>query len=62
MTVLTAADESGALEQLHGLGCTDGLPVVVPTPARVERLVLAAVADWDRSARRRPSRRSPSTP
>jgi hypothetical protein len=45
MTVLTAADESGALEQLHGLGCTDGLPVVVPTPARVERLVLAAVAD-----------------
>lgn len=39
---LTALDESEALEQLHGLGCTDGLPVIVPTPARVSRMVLAS--------------------
>ncbi|MFV0308121.1 MAG: hypothetical protein ACK5OX_10315 [Desertimonas sp.] len=45
MTRLHAADEAAALEQLHQLGCTDGLPVVIPTTARVERMVLAAVAD-----------------
>ena len=45
MSVLTAVDEADALEQLHRLGCTDGLPVVIPTPDRVERMVLAAVAD-----------------
>lgn len=38
---LTAADEHAALEELHRLGCTDGLPVVIPTPERVERMVLA---------------------
>ncbi len=45
MSVLTAPDEAAALEQLHRLGCTDGLPVVVPTPERVARMALAAVAD-----------------
>lgn len=45
MSVLTAADESAALAELHRLGCTDGLPVVIPTPERVERMLLAAVAD-----------------
>ena len=45
MSLLTAVDEADALEQLHRLGCTDGLPVVIPTPDRVERFVLAAVAD-----------------
>lgn len=39
---LTAPDEYGALELLHELGCTDGLPVVVPTPERVERMVIAS--------------------
>ncbi|MEM9521796.1 MAG: hypothetical protein AAGA37_20980 [Actinomycetota bacterium] len=39
--LLTADDEVAALEQLHELGCTDGLPVVIPTPERVERMVLA---------------------
>lgn len=43
--LLTARDESDALEQLHRLGCTDGLPVVIPTPARVERFVLASGQD-----------------
>ncbi len=38
---LHAADETAALELLHELGCTDGLPVVVPTPERVERMVVA---------------------
>jgi hypothetical protein len=42
MTLLEAADESAALEALHELGCTDGLPVVIPTPERVERMVLAS--------------------
>ena len=44
-TWLEAADESAALEQLHRDGCTDGLPVVIPTPARVERMVLAGGMD-----------------
>ena len=39
--LLTADDDAAALEQLHELGCTDGLPVVIPTPERVERMVLA---------------------
>jgi hypothetical protein len=34
-TWLQADDEAAAEEQLHHLGCTDGLPVVVPTPPRV---------------------------
>ena len=45
MSVLHAADEAAALAELHRLGCTDGLPVVIPTPERVERMVLAAVED-----------------
>ncbi len=28
---LEAPDEAEALEQLHEMGCTDGLPVVIPT-------------------------------
>lgn len=44
---LTAADEADALEQLHELGCTDGLPVVIPTPDRVARMVLATGLDAD---------------
>ncbi len=39
---LTATSEFEALEQLHRLGCTDGLPVVIPTPDRVERMVIAS--------------------
>ena len=42
MSDAEAADESAALEQLHRSGCTDGLPVVIPTPDRVERMVAAA--------------------
>ena len=45
--LLEAFDESSALEQLHELGCTDGLPVVVPTPERVARMVLATGLDGD---------------
>ncbi|MEM7219673.1 MAG: hypothetical protein AAF515_14990 [Pseudomonadota bacterium] len=43
--MLNAGDEAAALEQLHELGCTDGLPVVIPTPERVERMVLASGQD-----------------
>ncbi len=39
---LAAVDEYAALEQLHELRCTDGLPVVVPTDERVARMVLAS--------------------
>lgn len=42
---LTAADESEALEWLHRQRCTDGLPVVIPTRERVDRLVLASGLD-----------------
>ena len=45
--VLTAATEAEALEQLHRDGCTDGLPVVVPTRARVD--AMAAAVDLDPS-------------
>lgn len=44
---LTAADEAAALEQLHAAGCTDGLPVVIPTAERVARMVLASGLDGD---------------
>lgn len=37
--LLAAADEAGAQEALAQLGCTDGLPVVVPTPERVEAML-----------------------
>ena len=40
--LLCAADEAAALEALHASGCTDGLPVVVPTAERVERMILAS--------------------
>ncbi len=45
--LLKASDEETALEELHRLGCTDGLPVVIPTRERVERMVLAACLDAD---------------
>ena len=47
MTFLDARDEADALAQLHALGCTDGLPVVIPTPERVDRMVLASGLDAD---------------
>ncbi len=46
---LSAVDEAAALEELHRLGCTDGLPVVIPTPERVARMVLATGYDADLS-------------
>lgn len=45
--MLEADDEAAALEVLHAEGCTDGLPVVIPTPGRVERSVLASGLDAD---------------
>ena len=44
---LSAEDEASAVEYLHELGCTDGLPVVVPIAERVERMVLASGLDAD---------------
>ena len=40
--MLKAPSEEAALEQLHEAGLTDGLPVVIPTPERVARLVVAS--------------------
>lgn len=45
--LLVAETEAEALERLHTMGCTDGLPVVVPTPDRVARMVLATGHDAD---------------
>jgi len=42
-----AASEEQALEEFHARGWTDGLPVVIPTPARVERMLLAGGLDAD---------------
>ena len=40
--MIAAVDEATALEDLHARGFTDGLPVVIPTHERVQRMVLAA--------------------
>ena len=45
MTLLRSESEFDAVEHLHALGCTDGLPVIVPTAERVERMVLASGLD-----------------
>ena len=45
LAVLQADDEAAALERLHALGCTDGLPVVIPTGDRVARMALASGLD-----------------
>jgi hypothetical protein len=45
--LLTAANEAEALEYLHQARCTDGLPVVIPTPDRVARMALASGLDGD---------------
>ena len=45
--MLEARSEADALEQLHALGLTDGLPVVIPTPERVAMMVLATGLDAD---------------
>jgi hypothetical protein len=45
--LLTAADEAAALEDLHSRGMTDGLPVIIPTPERVARMVLASGQEAD---------------
>jgi hypothetical protein len=45
--MLSAADEAAALEDLHERGCTDGLPVVIPTAHRVKRMVLASGLEAD---------------
>ncbi|HKS47020.1 MAG TPA: hypothetical protein VJT49_18290 [Amycolatopsis sp.] len=42
---LSAADEESAAEALLEAALTDGLPVVVPTPERVERMVEAGGVD-----------------
>jgi hypothetical protein len=44
-TVIDAADEDAALEWLHSQRRTDGLPVVVPTPARVRASLAACGRD-----------------
>ena len=44
---LEAETEELALEKLHEMGCTDGLPVVIPSQERVERLILATGLDGD---------------
>ena len=45
--IAEAADEEAALEQLHRASHTDGLPVVIPTPRRVEEMIRAGGYDPD---------------
>ncbi len=45
--LLTAPDADAALEWLHAHGCTDGLPVVIPSSEKVARMVLASGLDGD---------------
>ncbi len=44
---LWAESDAEAVEWLHREGCTDGLPVVVPRPELVDRMVLASGVDAD---------------
>jgi hypothetical protein len=44
---IEAACEEEALERLHEMQCTDGLPVVIPTKGRLERMILATGLDRD---------------
>ncbi len=44
---LQAKSEELAIETLHELGCTDGLPVILPTQERVDRMILATGLDGD---------------
>ena len=44
---LTASDEAAALELLHARQCTDGLPVVIPTDERVQRMVIQSSMSGD---------------
>ncbi len=43
----TTRDEATALEELHERGWTDGLPVVIPTPERVEAMIAGSGIDRD---------------
>jgi hypothetical protein len=43
----TSYDEATALEELHERGWTDGLPVVIPTPERVEAMIAGGGIDPD---------------
>lgn len=43
--LIDATDEEAALEWLHANDRTDGLPVVIPTAERVDRMVLASGID-----------------
>ena len=45
--LFSAVDEAAALEDLHNRNMTDGLPVIIPTPARVSKMVLASGQDAD---------------
>ena len=47
MELLEAVDQAAALEMLHEMGCTDGLPVIIPTTELVDRMVLASGLDGD---------------
>ena len=42
MELLEAADQVAALEMLHEIGCTDGLPVIIPTTEPVSYTHLRA--------------------
>ena len=47
INMLEADDLFAANDLLQALGCTDGLPVLAPTPERVDALVLASGLDGD---------------
>ena len=49
MGLIDARSEADALEWLHANGRTDGLPVVIPTPPRVDAMVLASGFDGELS-------------
>jgi hypothetical protein len=40
-------DEATALEEIHARGWTDGLPVVIPTPERVEAMIMGGGIEPD---------------
>jgi hypothetical protein len=58
---LEAQDEAAAIDFLEANGCTDGLPIIAPTAARVDRMVLAGGLDGDLALGRVPPRNAHAT-
>ena len=54
-------DPEAAFEEFYARGWTDGLPIIPPTPARVQRMIAAAGLPADQVIAVLPPRNAPAT-